>query len=110
MRTLLAIVLVAACSSSSPSASQPAVPAPPAPKEAPPATPPPAETTAPGIGQTCGSGDTCAPGLECIKFYGIAGARGPQFKSCEIRCGDDKKCPTGLACKTVADGPGQVCR
>ena len=115
MRFLLVLALAASsfgCSSSSSPqpASQPAVPAPPAPKEAPPATPPTAGGGAPGVGQTCGSADECAPGLECIKFYGIAGARGPQFKSCEIRCGADKMCPTGTACKTVADGPGQVCR
>ena len=108
---MLALLLVAACSSSSsPPASQPAVPAPPPPKEAPPATPPPANTTAPGVGQNCGSGGACADGLECISYYGIAGARGPQFKSCEIRCSAEKQCPSGLACKTVADGPGQVCR
>ena len=116
MRFLLVLALAAssfACSSSSSPqpASQPARrPAPPAPKEAPPATPPTAGGGAPGVGQTCGSADECAPGLECIKFYGIAGARGPQFKSCEIRCGADKLCPTGTACRTVADGPGQVCR
>jgi hypothetical protein len=111
MRFLLVLALAACSSSSSPQpATQPAVPAPPTPKEAPPVTPPAAGTSAPGVGQTCGSADECAPGLECIKFYGIAGPRGPQFKSCEIRCGADKMCPTGTACKTVADGPGQVCR
>jgi len=115
MRLLLVLALAASsfgCSSSSSPqpASQPAAPAPPAPKEAPPATPPSAGTASPGVGQTCGSADECAPGLECIKFYGVAGARGPQLKSCEIRCGADKMCPTGTACKTVADGPGQVCR
>ena len=114
MRLLLVLALAASsfgCSSSSSPqpASQPAVPAPPEPKQAPPATPPSAGA-APGVGQTCGSADECAPGLECIKFYGVAGARGPQLKSCEIRCGADKMCPTGTACKTVADGPGQVCR
>lgn len=112
MRFLLVLAIAACSSSSSPQpASQPATPSTPAsPKEAPPTTPPAAGTTAPGVGQTCGSADECAPGLECIKFYGIAGPRGPQFKSCEIRCGADKMCPTGTACKTVADGPGQVCR
>ena len=115
MRFLLVLALAASpfgCSSSSSPqpATQPAAPTPPAPKAAPPATPPAAGGGAPGVGQTCGSADECAPGLECIKFYGVAGARGPQFKSCEIRCGADKMCPTGTACKTVADGPGQVCR
>lgn len=71
-------------------------------------TPP--TTTAPGIGEKCGDGDRCADGLECITYYGIAGARGPQFKTCEIRCKDDSACPKDRHCRTVADGPGQVCR
>ena len=113
MRFLLVLAIAACSSSSSPQpASQPAAPTPPAPKEAPPTTPPAAGTTAPGVGQTCGSGDECAPGLECIKFYGIASPRGPQFKSCEIKCGAQEKspCPDGTKCTTIADGPGQVCR
>lgn len=66
--------------------------------------------TGPGIGDDCGAGDTCAPGLTCIAYYGFAGARGPQFKSCEIRCTNDKSCPKGRTCMTVSDGPGTVCR
>lgn len=110
MRTLLAIVLVAACSSSSPPPPQPTPTpvAPPAQESPSPATPP-ANVAAPGVGQKCGPNDLCADGAECVSYYGIAGARGPQFKSCEIRCGTDKPCPSGLSCKTVADGPGQVC-
>jgi curli biogenesis system outer membrane secretion channel CsgG len=112
MRSLLLAVVLAACSSSSPQpAQQPAAPAPANPaQESPlPATPP-AEPTAPGVGQKCGTNDLCAQGTECVSYYGIAGARGPQFKTCEIKCGADKQCPSGLACKTIADGPGQVCR
>jgi hypothetical protein len=45
-----------------------------------------------------------------VKYYGIAGPRGPQFSSCEIRCDGKEGCPTGLDCITIADGPGQVCR
>jgi hypothetical protein len=67
----------------------------------------------PGMGKACGENDACAPGYECIKYYGIAGARGPQFKTCEIRCeknSEEAVCPKGTHCATVADGPGQVCR
>ena len=110
MRTLLALVMVAACSSSSPPPPQPTPAGPPPPQESPSPTTPPANTTAPGVGQPCGPKDLCGDGAECVSYYGIAGPRGPQFKSCEIRCGADKPCPSGLACKTVADGPGQVCR
>src|ERR1044071_6763885 len=64
----------------------------------------------PGIEEPCGPDDTCAPGLTCIAYYGFAGARGPQFKTCEIRCNDDSSCPKGRNCATVSDGPGRVCR
>ena len=64
----------------------------------------------PTIGQDCGPNETCGSGLECVKYYGIAGARGPQFKTCEARCDKKQTCPTGTKCVTVADGPGQVCR
>ena len=115
MRSLLLAIALAACGSqSSPQpASQPATPAttpPPPTQESPSPATPAADTTAPGIGQKCGAGDLCAPGTECVSYYGIAGARGPQFKTCEIKCGDKKLCPNGTACKTIADGPGQVCR
>jgi hypothetical protein len=66
--------------------------------------------TGPSFGETCGANDACAPGLECIAYLGVAGARGPQFKTCEQRCDDAKPCPTGKACHTIADGPGRVCR
>lgn len=66
--------------------------------------------TGPGIGEKCGDGDACAPPTTCVKYYGIAGPRGPEFKSCEIKCDDDSKCPDGRKCVTVADGPGRVCR
>jgi hypothetical protein len=66
----------------------------------------------PGIGENCGAGDACADGMTCVSYYGIAGRRGPEFKSCEIRCDGDRKaaCPTGRSCVTVSDGPGRVCR
>jgi hypothetical protein len=67
-------------------------------------------TKAPGIEEPCGPGDRCAPGLTCVSYYGFAGPRGPQFKTCEIRCKDDSVCPKGRSCVTVSDGPGRVCR
>lgn len=72
-------------------------------------TQPPA-AAGPGIGENCGAGDTCAAGLTCVSYYGFAGTRGPQFKSCEVRCEADKGCPSGRTCMTVSDGPGRVCR
>lgn len=64
----------------------------------------------PGAGD-CG-GQTCTPPKECITYFGIAGANGPEFKSCEIRCkgGGKGGCPDGTSCVTIADGPGSVCR
>lgn len=64
----------------------------------------------PGIGEACGPDDRCAAGLTCLAYYGFAGPRGPQFKTCEIRCKDSATCPKGTVCVTVSDGPGQVCR
>lgn len=61
-------------------------------------------------GQKCGENDSCPTGLECVKYYGIAGPKGPQFTSCETKCDGGKACPDGLKCTTIADGPGAVCR
>ena len=107
----LALVLVCACSGSSSSSPGPA-----SGSASPPPPPPPDPTTQPAsvdiakLGQPCGDGGTCSPGMECVKYYGIAGPRGPQFSSCEIPCSDKTTCPTGTHCVTVADGPGAVCR
>lgn len=65
---------------------------------------------APGIGDSCGPDDRCAAGLNCVAYYGFAGPRGPQFKTCEIRCKDSSVCPKDRTCVTVSDGPGRVCR
>lgn len=64
----------------------------------------------PKLGDNCGANDACGPGQTCVKYYGIAGARGPEFKTCEIKCDKKQKCPSGTSCITIADGPGQVCR
>ena len=60
-------------------------------------------------GQPCQNGKCPAP-LTCIRYYGIAGPRGPAFTSCEIPCAGGAKCPPGQTCGIIADGPGQVCR
>jgi hypothetical protein len=64
----------------------------------------------PKQGEPCDANGNCARGLTCLRYYGVAGARGPELTSCEIKCGDDGKCPKGQTCTTIADGPGQVCR
>jgi hypothetical protein len=63
----------------------------------------------PKLGEPCAAGDVCGEGT-CVKYFGIAGPRGPEFKSCEIRCDAQTRCESGRQCVTVADGPGQVCR
>jgi hypothetical protein len=69
----------------------------------------PSASMLPGRGVPCREG-ACAKGLTCVEYYGIAGARGPKFTSCENPCGGNAACPGGLTCITIADGPGQVCR
>ena len=65
----------------------------------------------PKQGEPCDANGKCAQRLTCVRYYGVAGARGPQLTSCEIKCGEGTKgCPSGQACITIADGPGQVCR
>ncbi len=59
--------------------------------------------------EDCG-GEVCTKPRQCIRYYGIAGKRGPQFASCEIRCKPGGTCPDDLSCVTIADGPGSVCR
>jgi hypothetical protein len=117
MKRALLLVALVACSSKSPTTEAPP-PLMPTPAEGsgsaatPPSTDPLADKN-PGMGETCGANDACAKGYECVKYYGIAGARGPEFKSCEIRCEMQNKesvCPKGTQCTTIADGPGQVCR
>jgi eight-cysteine-cluster-containing protein len=64
-----------------------------------------------GTGGKCGPDAPCAEGLTCVEYYGIAGAAGPKFASCERRCGKgEPPCPANTTCVTIADGPGQVCR
>jgi hypothetical protein len=77
-----------------------------------PAQAPSAASNLPTQGMPCEAGNTCAPGLTCVVYYGIAGPAGPKFTSCEIKCSTSGKppCPTGQNCVTIADGPGAVCR
>lgn len=64
----------------------------------------------PGQEEPCPDG-ACKEGLTCVSYYGIAGASGPRFTSCELPCaGDPGACPKGQTCVTIADGPGTVCR
>src|SRR5262249_5447674 len=63
-----------------------------------------------GRGQHCATDGTCAFGLTCVHYFGIAGPSGPTFASCETPCNDGQACPAGLNCVTIADGPGSVCR
>jgi hypothetical protein len=119
-RTLAALLLLAACPKGPPTPTEPGAnpgsavdPAPgtgsktnpePGPGSA---TEPP--RAGPKLGQPCGPSDSCGEGA-CVTYYGIAGPRGPAFKSCEIRCNPQGGCDGGRQCITVADGPGQVCR
>lgn len=111
-------LVLAACSGSSPGARTEASPPPTPPSEPLPATttteasapadaPPPLDVSA--LGQPCGEEGLCTAGT-CERYYGIAGAKGPELSSCEIRCAKGQPCPTGTRCVTVADGPGEVCR
>lgn len=59
-------------------------------------------------GVACGDA-TCAPGEQCIEYYGVAGPQGPRFQTCGIPCARGK-CPDGKKCVTIADGPGPVCQ
>ena len=70
---------------------------------------PPAATSA-KPGDDCSKGQACGVAATCVSYLGIAGARGPTFKTCEIRCTAKTACPSGTSCLTIADGPGQVCR
>ena len=74
------------------------------------ASPPPDQSgVLPKQGEKCPD-NQCDAGLTCVEYYGIAGARGPKFTSCEIPCKGGAACPQGQKCITIADGPGQVCR
>jgi len=135
MKPLLLVLLLTACGCPQKTGTENATPPPatnPTPTPTMPATPPPTNPTppptqgsgggstaepapnwpkpAPGIGENCGDKDACAQGLTCVAYFGIAGARGPQFKTCEIKCTTDASCPADHKCVTIADGPGQVCR
>ena len=63
-----------------------------------------------GYGDPCSPDGKCADGMTCVKYYGVAGPSGPEFSSCEVKCGLKKKCPSGTTCRTIHDGPGSVCR
>jgi hypothetical protein len=70
----------------------------------PPVTPPSVQVT--GHGESCGNGETCKPPARCINVVGMRpnSAR----KECWITCGNTK-CPAGMECTMIYDGPGKVC-
>ncbi len=91
----------------------PATPAetPPPAQQVPPAQVPPATAGLPDKAGTPCDERGCGGGFTCVSYYGIAGPKGPQFKSCEVPCPKaTDKCPKGTNCTTIADGPGRVCR
>ena len=106
-RMLAALLLVAACAGPQTTNTQSSPVTTPGPTEPAPGTTPPLE--GPKLGEPCGAGDVCGEG-SCVSYHGIAGARGGELKSCEIRCDPSRSCEGGRQCITVADGPGQVCR
>lgn len=110
MTRIALLCLVAACSGSG-SNTPPPTPTPtpntPAPTGGETAPPPPLDVAQ--LGSACGSGDTCAAPMECVKYFGVAGAKGGQLSSCEVRC-EKETCPEHSHCATIADGPGRVCR
>ncbi len=121
-------LVIAGCSSKPPSSSETrpveSRPVEPPPVEPRPVEPPPKPTTDPAPqnppvvppasgtkpGDDCSKGQACTAPATCVSYLGIAGARGPTFKSCEIKCTGKTACPAGTSCVTIADGPGQVCR
>lgn len=112
-RMLAALLLVAACSGpqttntqSSPGTMEPA-PGGTAGSGTTAGSEPPRE--GPKLGEPCAANDVCGEG-SCVTYSGIAGPRGGEFKSCEIKCDATRPCEGGRQCITVADGPGQVCR
>ena len=79
----------------------------------------------PKQGEPCDANGKCTRGLTCVRYYGVAGPRGPAMTSCEIPCADgglpdflgdfalrlaEGQDPENQTCNTIADGPGQVCR
>ena len=74
-----------------------------------PAPPPPPGTDLAKLGSECAADGKCPVG-SCVTYFGIAGPKGGEFKSCEIKCTEGTACPEGTTCQTIADGPGQVCR
>jgi hypothetical protein len=112
----LAMTLVAACSSSSPTPTPTPMPeptpAPPTPAPDPTPPPPPAVDASAPAAENCGDKPACVAPATCVSYFGIAGARGPKFHSCEIKCTPKHEgdCPADKKCVTIADGPGSVCR
>jgi len=99
------VAALTACGSKAPASETPPTPPAPSCERSSPETP---ALDLSKLGQPCS--DKCVAPATCEQYSGIAGPKGPQFTSCELRCGDAKTCPDGTRCVTVADGPGEVCR
>ncbi|HEY4242217.1 MAG TPA: hypothetical protein VGM88_20510 [Kofleriaceae bacterium] len=112
-RSLLVLLIAAACHSSSPpNPPQTGVHANP-PSVTPDASSEPnAGSGAPGLHAKCGPSDACVAPTTCMHYFGIAGKRGGELTSCEIACKQDADCPVEHRhCVAVADGPsGLTCR
>jgi hypothetical protein len=113
---LVGVLWLAACSSPSPAPTGAASPSAPTASSGAPATPTAEPALSPKLGDKCGDNDTCAPPATCVSYTGIAGPKGPTFKTCEVKCPPregretDSACPAGTKCGMIADGPGHVCR
>jgi eight-cysteine-cluster-containing protein len=54
--------------------------------------------------------NVCAPGLDCMTYFGPGGPKAGAKSTCEMSCLGNRPCPKGQTCSMVKDGPGQVCR
>lgn len=61
-----------------------------------------------GPASSNGSSCPCTAPFECRTVVGMQpdSAR----EECWIPCGDGDKCPSGMTCTMIHDGPGEVCR
>ncbi|HJZ86376.1 MAG TPA: hypothetical protein VKN99_14445 [Polyangia bacterium] len=113
MRALLVALLVfaAACSRSAPASAPAPAPVrtvPPAGQPGPTAPLPQAGHFPEGQGKPCPAAGTCAAGMTCLRYRGLAGS---ERSTCEFPCAErGASCPEDQRCVTIADGPGRVCR
>jgi hypothetical protein len=81
------------------------------PTRKPTSTPSPTTTPNDTLHSVCETSADCKSGQSCLNYFGIAGAQGPLFQTCEIPCPKgNSQCPSGLECVNIIDGPGTVCQ